>query len=348
MRTKTGIIMAALMVCGAAGTAEAVETVRNDHYVPSLTDTGITIHIAEKYPATSAPDRMGKAVLFVHGATYPGTSFDLPVPGYNWMDYVVGHGFAAYYVDIRGYGESTRPPEMDEPPSANAPIVRTPTAVRDIAVAVNFIRARAAVDKVSLVGWSWGTVTTGMYTANNNALVDRLVLYAPVYDYEHPVNRPRLADPDDPNRLNPDLGAYRLVSAEAARKRWEAQIVPENKDEWREPGIFEVWYDAILATDPKSGEYDPPQLRAPNGVLVDVFSIYSGRPVYDASQIGVPTLIIRGAADPTATDADAQGLLARLGTDHKRYVQIANGTHFISLEKTAPQLFREVQTFLNE
>lgn len=342
---RSMIVAAVLLVPSAAG---AIETVRNDHYLPSPTDQGVVVHVAEKYAVTGSPETAGKAVLFVHGATYPGTSFDLPVPGYNWMDYVVAHGWAAYYVDIRGYGGSSRPEALDEPASANPPYARATDAVRDIAVAVDFIRKRTKVDRVSLVGWSWGTVTTGMFTASNNALVDKLVLYAPVYSYDNPDRVKSLADPDNPERINPALGAYRTVTPESARQRWEEQIVPENKDLWREPGIFETWYDEILATDPRAYETDPPQLRAPNGVLVDAFSIFSGTPVYDAAQIGVPTLIIRGAADPTATDPDAQGLLARLGSDTKRYVMIANGTHFISLEKVAPQLFREVQTFLDE
>ena len=67
-----------------------------------------------------------KILLYVHGATYPAeTSFDLPLGGRSMMDYVAQHGFDVYLVDVRGYGGSTKPPEMDAPPAENKPIVDT-------------------------------------------------------------------------------------------------------------------------------------------------------------------------------------------------------------------------------
>ena len=67
-----------------------------------------------------------KILLYVHGSTYPAeTAFDLKLNGLSWMDYIARHGYDVYLVDLRGYGKSTRPPEMDEPAADNAPIVRT-------------------------------------------------------------------------------------------------------------------------------------------------------------------------------------------------------------------------------
>ena len=85
-------------------------------------------------------------ILFVAGSTYPAsTSFDLPLAGMSWMDHLAGGGYDVYLVDIRGYGNSTRPPEMAVPAADNAPIVRTDVAVRDIAATVAFIRSRRGV-----------------------------------------------------------------------------------------------------------------------------------------------------------------------------------------------------------
>jgi hypothetical protein len=44
---------------------------------------------------------------------------------------------------------------MGEPADRNEPIVRTATAVRDVAATVEFIRKRRGTDKVNLLGWSW-------------------------------------------------------------------------------------------------------------------------------------------------------------------------------------------------
>jgi alpha-beta hydrolase superfamily lysophospholipase len=74
-----------------------------------------------------------KIVLFVHGATYLAESaFDLPLDGMSWMDYIAQHGYDVYLMDVRGYGGSTRPPEMSRPPGENQPIVYTDVAVKDV------------------------------------------------------------------------------------------------------------------------------------------------------------------------------------------------------------------------
>jgi pimeloyl-ACP methyl ester carboxylesterase len=320
-----------------------------DHYVASSADPASRIYVNEKLAPGTAPADVEKAVLFVHGATYPSLSFDLPIAGYNWMEYVAARGWAAYALEFRGYGNSTRPREMAAPTGENRPVMRAEAAIADILDAVDFIRRRTGLAKVSIVGWSWGTVTAGLFTARHQNTVDKLVLYAPVYGLYLPerLKKFRLADPEDESRFNPAIGAYRAINAESIRTRWEAQIVPEDKNAWREEIVATTWIDALIASDPDSGRADPPVLRAPNGVLVDVFEIFSGRPIFDAAEIIRPTLVIRGADDPTATDEDARGLTDRLGSASKAYVIVENGSHFISLEKNAPALMEQVQLFLD-
>ncbi len=330
-----------------AVSSQAFET--SAHYVASSADPASRIYVNEKLaPGTTPPD-VEKAVLFVHGATYPSLSFDLPIAGYNWMEYVAERGWAAYALDVRGYGNSTRPREMAAPASENRPVMRAEAAIVDILDAVDFIRRRTGLAKVSLVGWSWGTVTTGLFTTHYQNTVDKLVLYAPIYGLYLPerLKNFRLADPEDISRFNPAIGAYRAINAESIRSRWEGQIVPEDKSAWRDEIVAVTWIEALLASDPDSGRADPPAMRAPNGVLIDAFEIFSGRPIFDAAEIVRPTLVIRGADDPTATDADARGLADRLGAASKAYVIIEDGSHFISLEKNAPELMEHVQVFLD-
>ncbi|GAB2800001.1 alpha/beta fold hydrolase [Halomonas shantousis] len=320
------------------------ETTMNEHHVTSPTDDNIEIYVRERLPEGKSPTELKEAVLFVHGATYPGISFDMDLEdGKSWMDHTAEAGYATYYLDQRGYGNSTRPEVMQQPAEENEPFARAETVIHDIDGVVDFIRERTGVDKVNLVGWSWGTVTSGMYTAQNGDKVDRLVLFAPVYSYENENWTSMLADKEAPDQLS-DVGAYREVNHQQADERWAKQIPTENPQDWRNQEVFDSWFNEMLNMEP--GE-NAEVVKAPNGVLVDLWEIFNARPIYDASQITVPTLVIRGDDDPTATDPDARGLYEALGSEVKRYVVVGEGTHFLNLEKHAPQLFAETTLFLN-
>jgi pimeloyl-ACP methyl ester carboxylesterase len=83
--------------------------------------------------------------------------------------------------------------------------------------------------------------------------------------------------------------------------------------------------------------------------LVDVYYIFMERLIYDAGLVTVPTLIIRGADDPTSTDDDAQGLFKKLvRAPYKRYVVVGDGSHFVTFERNRTQVFREVRLFLED
>jgi len=320
------------------------EIVTKDYLIDSI-DAGIQLHMREKFMANVGKVPGEKIVLFVHGATYSSVpGFDIPLPGYSWMDYLAQRGYVAYCLDIRGYGGSTRPPEMDQPPSANPPIVRAEVAIKDITAAVEYIRKKHEVDKINLLGWSWGTVTTGMYTSRHNEKVNKLILFAPVYSVKHPAAQ-RFEDPVNPGQPNLKIGAYRFTKAEDAVKRWLTSV---KSADWIDPQARETWVKLILESDPTSWQRTPPSLRSPNGVLVDIYYIFTERPIYEASQIKVPVLILRGDADTESLDADARGLFQKLtSAPYKRYVLIGDGTHFINAEKNRWQLFQESLLFLD-
>jgi pimeloyl-ACP methyl ester carboxylesterase len=299
---------------------------------------GIRLYVRNKH-LSATPVRAERTLLYVHGATYPAeTAFDLTLDGFSWMDYMAVQGWDVWLVDLRGYGRSTRPPEMDLPADRNAPLVTTAQAIRDVSAAVDYILKRRGVDKLSLLGWSWGTTIMGGYAAANNDKVHRLVLYAPLWLRTTPSQIP----------TGGPLGAYRTVTKDAAKKRWLTGVPEEETASLIPAGWFEQWADATWATDPKSREDG--LLRAPNGVIHDVRNFWmQGQPLYDPTQIRAPTLIVHAEWDQDTPAYMAQAVFEKLThANYKRRVEIGEGTHTVIMEKNRMHLFREVQLFLDE
>jgi pimeloyl-ACP methyl ester carboxylesterase len=319
--------------------AQSPKVVMEEMMVPS--EPGIEIYVRNKRPVDMSAFRPERTLLFVHGATYPAhTSFDLKLDGLSWMDYIAARGYDVYLLDLRGYGRSTRPQEMDQAPDANAPIVRGLTAVTDISAVVDFILKRRSIPRLNLLGWSWGTTLMATYTTQNPGKVERLVLYAPAWIR----TTPSLSRPAGP------LGAYRTVAREQTRTRWLTGVPEDKKATLIPAGWFEAWADATFATDPVGAKMTPPTLRAPNGVQQDGDEFFSaGKPYYDPARITVPTLLVHAEWDRDTPAYMAQTLFPLLvNAPGKRYVQLPEGTHTIMMEKNRPMPFEAVQAFLDE
>ena len=314
--------------------------VMEEFMVPAV-DPGIGLYVRNKHPREIKKFPGEKILLYVHGTTYPSeTAFDLKLNGLSWMDYIARHGYDVYLVDMRGYGKSTRPPEMDKPAADNAPIVRTETALNDVGVVVDFILKRRGVSKINLLGWSWGTCIMGWYTSRNNDKVNRLVLYAPAWIR----TTPSLINPGD------KLGAYRTVSRDAAKDRWLMGVPEDKKVDLIPTGWFEAWADATFATDPVGSNQTPPVLRVPNGFLQDSRESWgAGKVLYDPAGIRVPTFLAHAEWDADLPSYMLHAYFAKLtNVPYKRHVEIGEGTHTIIMEKNRMQLFQAVQQFLDE
>ena len=325
--------------CATGGSQSLPALVAEDVMVPSA-DAGISLFMRNKAPAGMKTFSAEKTVLFVHGATYPSeTAFDLKLGNQSWMDYIASHGYDVWLVDVRGYGRSSKTAALSQPASANPPFANTEDAVRDIATAVDFILKRRGIVKLNLIGWSWGTTTMALYTTRNNERVNKLVLYAPVW------TPPTVGSPPAP-----PTAAYRTVTVDAARQRWYTGVPVDKQADLIPTGWFDTWARAMLDSDPDGAKLSPPVLRAPNGTLVDILGGWLlGKRLYDAEQIRVPTMLIKGEWDADTPAVMAQGLFASLkNAPYKSYIEIGQGTHTVMLEKNRMQLFRPVQAFLDE
>lgn len=310
-----------------------------DMMIPSDTPD-IQLHLRRKR-VMGGDGSAGQSVLLAHGATYPsGSLFDVRLDGLSFMDHLALQGLDVYALDVRGYGGSTRPSAMAEPPEANEPLVRTEVGVSDLGSAVDFLLSRNGLDRINLIGMSWGGSVAGAYASRANGKVARLALVAPQWLSGVPIP----IDPGGP------LGAYRRVPVLDARTRWLSAAPEHARAELIPSGWFEAWAQASLASDPEAGSTTPPTMRAVNGPILDIREYWAvGRPFYDPGAITVPVLLVHAEWDidvPIALALDYFGQLT--SARYRRWVEIGEGTHMVLLEKNRLQAYQAISQFLIE
>jgi pimeloyl-ACP methyl ester carboxylesterase len=278
-----------------------------EHYVLS---NGLKVYLWEKYQPDFSKTfkQTNKIVLLVHGATWTGRpDFDLQIRDYSLMDFLARNGYDVWAIDIHGYGKS----EKTEKDWSD-----TESAAGDIRKAVDYIAKERGVEKISLLGWSWGTQTTGLYAMHHPEKIAKLILYAMAWK-----GRPEIKSAPVPKEQ------YRITNEAGARSDFiEGQY---------EADVVEKYVKEALAAVPK----------APNGVRVDFITKL---PMLQPEQIKVPTLIIYPEKDFLSTQAETLEFFSKLGTNYKNYVFLPGGGHAILLEKNYQKFQAVVLGFLNQ
>ena len=345
MRPISRLVAAAALAIGlpaaAPARAQQLPSIAMREFVVPSPQSGLEIYVRNKRPAGGTQFGPPRTLVFVHGATYPAsTAFDLELDGLSWMDYIAGRGYDVYLLDLPGYGRSTRPPQMGQPAQDSPPLETTDQAVADFGAVVDYVRREHGLDSLDVMGWSWGTTIAAGYAAKNPEKVNRLVLYAPLWTIRGapPIN----AGPGK-------LGAYRSVTREDALKRWMNGVAEDQRADLIPKGWFDQWADATWATDPVGAKQNPPVLRAPNGVLLDVMRYWrAGKPTWDPAKITVPVLMVQAEWDHDTPPYMSQALFPLLTrAPWKQYTLLGEGTHTIVMEKNRMQLFGVVQDFLD-
>jgi pimeloyl-ACP methyl ester carboxylesterase len=313
--------------------------------IPAPGTSDLTLGVLEK--RGDPIDSRLPPVLLVHGATLGANLFDVPRAGYSLMAWLAGRGRAVYALDVRGFGNSLGGKVMDAEPGVHPPFARADEAVRDIGTAVDFILAREHGEIVDLIGFSWGTITSALYAASAPRRIARLALYAPLYAEVNRLWLDRIADPKAHSRLNPRIGAYRLVPKTELISRWDGDLPTDDPDLYRERGIAELMFDVFAALDPHSRKHERPAFRCPAGPFADLISVFNGHPVFDARKLTMPILLVRGSDDTTSTDTDARRLLAAVASRQKSYSVITPGSHFLIMERNRSELYRRLSDFLS-
>lgn len=317
---------------------------RTVHAIQSDTQ-GIVLQLVNKRRRDIAFFDGAHTLVMVHGATYSsGSLYDVPLGGYSLMDFLAHQGFDVYALDVRGYGGSSRLPEMTQPAEASEPLVRTEVGVRDLASAVDFVRGVHNGEAVNVLGMSWGGSVAGAYASGHSgspeATVRKLVLVAPQWLSTTPV----------PIDAGGKLDGYRHVTIAGFEAHWrgaapesdQASLIPER---W-----FGQWAKATIDTETDSAVRARGQIRATNGAILDIREYWTkGRPFYQPRDIQAPVLLIHGEWDRDVPLALAQALFSQLtGASSRRWLEIGKATHMLLLERGRRVAFDAISAFLAE
>lgn len=287
-------------------------------------------------PAQNARFQPRRAVLYVHGATFPSAlSIAHRFDGKSWRDALGEAGFDVWGLDFYGFGHSDRYPEMDAAPADNPALCVADDAAKQLEATVRFILGHQNIEKLCLISHSWGSMPAGLFAGMHSALIDRLVLFAPIgrrgpRRYEAPASFP----------------AWRIVTTE---DQWDRLVedVPAHEPPVLSRVHFEEWGQRYLDSDPHSRSRDPAGVKIPLGPFSEIIKAWHGQLAYDPALVRSPIAIIRGEWDGLMLDDDAQWLFnAFTQSPVKRDIKISRGTHLMHLETMRPALWQESINFL--
>jgi pimeloyl-ACP methyl ester carboxylesterase len=287
-------------------------------------------------PAAQTRFEPRRAVLYVHGATFPSAlSIAYRFDGRSWRDALCEAGFDVWALDFYGFGYSDRYPEMDRAATENPPLCIAEDAASQLEMATRFVLGHQNLQKLSLISHSWGSMPAARFAGAHPALVDRLVLFAPIGQrgprrYETPATFP----------------AWRIVTLKDQWNRF-VEDVPAQQPPVLSRAHFEDWGEAYLDSDAESRSRDPAGVKTPLGPFSEIIRAWHAQLAYEPSLVRCPIAIIRGEWDGLMLDDDARWLFdAFTGAPVKRDVKIARATHLMHLESMRPALWQESIGFL--
>ena len=290
----------------------AQEVVGVEHWVEQ---GGMRLYVWEKYVESPANK---KVIVLAHGSATAGKeSFDLQVtgkPSYSLMDFLAREGFHVFALHTRGFGRSPRPDGH----------ITTREASEDLGAVVDHILKLRGVQKVYLLGWSWGTQYAGMFVMSQPQKVERYISYAQMH-----LDSPDLA------RRRPRVEAFRkdpYISIPEAG--WKPRFTSMTPAEVNDPEVVDAYARAAAQIE----------LKSATGPQLDMVTIM---PMINPRLMPVPTLIIHGQYDDVA---DLDGLLPffrQLPNPYKRFIVIPDAGHMMHLQKGHRLFQYEVAAFFN-
>ena len=250
------------------------------------------------------------AILLVHGRTWSSRpDFDLQVPGLqrSVLASFAAKGFAAYAVDLRGYGETPRDKTGWLTPKRS---------VADIINVLSWVAAQhPSLPKPTLVGWSRGAAMAGMAAQSAPGKVSNVVMFGFAMDPELKIMETDLDESEKPLKLkNSDAGAESdFISPDITPRIVVTSFVEQA-----------LKADPVLVDTKDDGEFN----------------------AFEPKELTTPTLILFGSGDPGVTMVDAGKMFAAVAAKDKQMVVLPGADHAAQLEDTHDAWIAAIVNFI--
>ena len=345
----------------AVGNDEDGPVVTIDHLVPHTSTvpanatTEVQLFLRERVRSDVMDGKTRDAVLMIHGRSVPVLAgMELRYGDYDWALWLArSGGFDVFMLDFQGSGRSPRP-RMDDPcnaptaqqqsllipnplsascsPSYAYTLTTTASDLDELDTTVEYIRNLRGVSKVHLVGWSQAAFRIGPYAVLHPEKVASLFFFAPIFNTGF--------QPTTPPSPLPRSGTPMTLTTRAAAFTSDPLTTGWSKCEGqREAGIEDVIWAAIMENDALGRTWGAPPAGAPEGsppagvMRVRQFVLW-GWDAIVASQLTVPTLIIRGEHDTgLGGRQDVAELYRLVNNDNKLRFTVQCAGHFMNWEK---------------
>lgn len=272
--------------------------------VCSLERNGISLYLSQTSLSGIQPQ---KQILLVHGVTYSSHEFDIDYQDYSLVRRLARDGYGVWQLDLAGFGRSG---EVED-----GFTVDSDYAAEDIHAAVEKIIHETGQERIDVLGWSWGTVTTSRFAAMHPEMIGRLILYAPIlcgigeYEVTEPFHHNTWDHAADDFQRGPD-GSF------------DENVTDPAVLEWFCSGCWH--YDG--ESSPNGGRKD--LCEDPSVMLIDL------------KKISTPTLVICGDRDPYLNYQLVNQCLDNLPNGSALEI-IPGGSHVVYLEKPWYHDFQE-------
>ena len=309
MRKLTARFLASILLVVLISSASFAVPQVNSETFP-LERNGYSLHL--KRFSTVSGDH--KPLLMVHGFTYSSHVFNVDYKDYSLAKYFARRNYDVWLLDIAGYGQSQ---EVEDGFMPNSDY-----AAEDIAAAAKFILEKSGAKSLDVLGWSWGTVTSGRFAAKYPEMVRKLVLYAPIVA--------GLADVDVTAPFNHNTWIH-------AAGDFQVNADKSINYDITEPEVVSTFQSNCWRYDKDS---------SPNGGRRDLL-VSPEKRLIPTEKLTMPVLIIAGSKDDYVSPELCREAFGTL-TNRKSRIEIIEGAaHAMMMEKPYYKHFRsKVFSFL--